>query len=69
MDADQNDSALFHALIRAERNTKSTNTQELVLNNHLYRGDLIEAWNIHFSQLAMPSDETTVEMKDNKRRS
>ena len=57
MDADQDDSALFHALIRAQRNTKSTNTQELVLNNHLYTGDLMEAWNIHFGMLATPRDE------------
>ena len=57
MDADQDDSALFHALIRAQRNTKSTNTQELVLNDHLYTGDLMEAWNIHFGQLATPRDE------------
>ena len=55
MDAKPDDSKLFHNLIRRQRDTKSTNTKELTLHNHLYSGNLLPAWDLHFSELATPS--------------
>ena len=55
MDAKPDDSKLFHNLIRRQRDSKSINTKELILHNHLNSGNLLPAWDQHFSELATPS--------------
>ena len=55
--ADENDKNLFYSLIKKQRKTNHTTTKELIVNNHLYVGDLLPAWEEHFSRLATPTIE------------
>lgn len=53
--ASEANSNLFFSIVKKQRETSSTNTKELLLNDHLYTGDLLPAWLEHFSILASPS--------------
>ena len=53
--ADENDKNLFYSLIRKQRASTNTNTKELFVNNHLYVGDLLPAWEHHFTNLSTPA--------------
>ena len=55
MKAKRDDNKLFYSIIGKQRSGKTTNTTELILDNHLYSGDLLPAWDEHFEQLATPS--------------
>ena len=53
--ADENDKALFYSIIKRQRQCLSTNTTELSVNNHIYMGNLLPAWEEHFTTLATPA--------------
>jgi hypothetical protein len=53
--ADENDKALFYSIIKRQRQSLSSSTKELSVNNHIYMGNLLPAWEEHFSTLATPA--------------
>ena len=55
--ADENDKNLFYSIIKKQRASSSSTTTELILNNHVYVGDLLPAWEEHFAALATPSND------------
>ena len=55
MTAKEDDSRLCYKIISNQRNTRSSNTKELVLNNYLYTNNLLTAWDNHFTRLATPA--------------
>ena len=57
MQANEEDSDLFHAIIKSQRSSQQCNTVELRLDNHLYTNDLTVAWDKHFGRLATPSQD------------
>lgn len=55
MSASDNNTKLFHKLIRNQRNVKSQETAELKVNNITYEEDaIIQGWGQHFTTLATP---------------
>jgi hypothetical protein len=56
MQASENDSNIFHRLIRMQRSNSNINTNILILDGTKYtEGELMDGWKIHFEKLATPS--------------
>ena len=51
-------SPLFYVLIQNQKNSRSTNTKQLSVENHLNKKDLLPGWEHHFSVLTKPSNNT-----------
>jgi hypothetical protein len=56
MEASQDDSKTFHKLLRMQRSNSAINTDTLVIDNVEYnQNNIMEAWRIHFENLATPN--------------
>jgi hypothetical protein len=67
MEASQDDSKTFHKLLRIQRSNSAINTDTLVIDNVEYnQSNIMEAWRIHFENLATPSlDENKFDLERN----
>ena len=54
--ASSTNSRLLFSIIKEQRSKTTTVTNELIVENKVYTGDLLPAWKEHFSKLAQPSD-------------
>jgi thioester reductase-like protein len=67
MEASRDDSKTFHKLLRMQRSNSAINTDTLVIVNVEYnQSNIMEAWRIHFENLATPSlDENKFDLERN----
>ena len=47
---------LMFSIIKEQRKTSAVITKDLIVNNHLYTGDILPGWVHHFSTLATPRE-------------
>ena len=54
--ASETNQNLMYSIIKRQRSTTRCTTNELIIDDHVYTGDLLPAWVKHFSRLALPGD-------------